>query len=150
MLRIGRGFWGRLVLEQVIESPRNARCITSHFDRYPGARVDSEAPFYQLNIPEVYRNWEFSERFPGHQELREYMAHTDKTLDLRKDTHFNARVVDAQRNEDTNKWTMKTQQGHTASGKLENGPTNSQSCCGGQVTVWQCNNVLLAKPISTR
>lgn len=24
-----------------------------HWNRYPGARVDSEAPFYQLNIPEV-------------------------------------------------------------------------------------------------
>lgn len=45
------------------------------------------------------------------------MAHIDKTLDLRKDTYFNARVNHASWDESTGKWTIKTQQGHVATGK---------------------------------
>ena len=52
------------------------------WNRYPGARVDSEMPFYQLSIPEVYNTWTFSQRFPDHVELRKYMTHVDKVLNL--------------------------------------------------------------------
>lgn len=45
------------------------------------------------------------------------MAHIDKTLQLRKDTYFDARVNDATWDKTTNKWTIKTQQGHVASAK---------------------------------
>jgi phytoene dehydrogenase-like protein len=43
---------------------------TWYWNRYPGARVDSEWPFYQLSIPEVYGTFNFHERFPDHRELR--------------------------------------------------------------------------------
>lgn len=91
--------------------------LCRYWNRYPGARVDSEAPFYQLNIPEVYRHWHFNQRFSDHKELRQYMAHIDKTLDLRKDTFFNARVVDASWDQQTNLWTIKTTAGHVAQAK---------------------------------
>lgn len=71
-------------------------------------------PFYQLNIPEVYKTWNFSERFPDHNELRAYMSHIDKTLDLRKDVAFNARVVDCSWDPAQAHWTVKTLQGHVA------------------------------------
>ena len=79
-----------------------------------GARVDSECPFYQLNIPEVYKDWHFSKRFSDHRELREYVAHIDKVLGLRKDVTFNARVVEGTWDQENNVWNVKTQQGHTA------------------------------------
>jgi len=88
-----------------------------YHNRYPGARVDSEWPYYQLNIPEVYKNYVFKERFPNHVEIREYVAHLDKVLDLRKDTVFNAFVNDCSWNNDTGRWTVKTEQGHTATAK---------------------------------
>lgn len=72
---------------------------------------------YQLNIPEVYRRWHFKERFSDHTELRKYIAHVDKTLDLRKDVFFNARVVDASWDPKANLWTVKTQPGHRAQAK---------------------------------
>lgn len=59
-------------------------------------------------------DWTFSQRFPGHEELRQYMAHIDKVLDLRKDTTFNAQVVDVQWNQDAGRWTAKTADGHKA------------------------------------
>lgn len=42
---------------------------------YPGARVDSELPLYGLSIPEVYRTWNWSERYPSFKELRAYFDH---------------------------------------------------------------------------
>lgn len=95
---------------------QNGCTRTNKYSRYPGARVDSEFPFYQLNIPEVYRTWHFSQRFPDHQELRRYISHVDKVLDLSKDTYFDARVVDATWSSN-GRWTIKTQQGQLASGK---------------------------------
>lgn len=77
----------------------------------------SETPFYQLNIPEVWRSWNFSVRFPDHVELRKYFAHIDKTLGLKKDVEFNARVIDASYDSVKARWTIKTNVGHTATCK---------------------------------
>jgi cation diffusion facilitator CzcD-associated flavoprotein CzcO len=88
-----------------------------YWNRYPGARVDSETPFYQLNIPEVWRTWNFKQRFPDHIELREYVACIDKTLGLRKDVEFNSRVNSVTYDNDTARWTVKTDKGHIATCK---------------------------------
>ncbi|KAF2108347.1 hypothetical protein BDV96DRAFT_504619 [Lophiotrema nucula] len=82
-----------------------------YWNRYPGARVDSEAPFYQLNIPEVYNTFSFSQRFPDHRELRKYMAHVDKTLDLRKDVDFNSKVNSATWDARKGQWNVTTENG---------------------------------------
>jgi cation diffusion facilitator CzcD-associated flavoprotein CzcO len=50
-------------------------------------------------------------------ELRRYMKHCDKVLNLSKDTYFNAHVVEARRDEAENVWVVKTQQGHVARAK---------------------------------
>ncbi|KIW42093.1 uncharacterized protein PV06_05677 [Exophiala oligosperma] len=87
---------------------------TWHWAKYPGARVDSEFPFYQLNIPEVWKTWGFTQRFPHQQELRDYFRHVDKQCDLRKDTYFNTRVVEAVWNEEMGRWTIYTDSGRWA------------------------------------
>jgi cation diffusion facilitator CzcD-associated flavoprotein CzcO len=86
--------------------------------RYPGARVDSEWPFYQLSLPQVWRGFNFSQRFPDHVEIRSYFKHMVDVLDLRKDITFNARVNSAEWSEDHGKWTVKTEAGHQATGKF--------------------------------
>ncbi|KAJ4375304.1 hypothetical protein N0V83_002390 [Neocucurbitaria cava] len=88
------------------------------WNRYPGARVDSETPFYQLNIPEVYNTWTFSQRFPDHSELRRYIAHIDKTLDLRKDVSFNTKVNGCTWDKEAAQWTVKTENGGKARAKF--------------------------------
>ena len=68
---VGAGFSGMTAIHRFRKLGLNVKCFESGSDfggvwfwnRYPGARVDSEAPFYQLNIPEVYRNWHFNQRF---------------------------------------------------------------------------------------
>ncbi|KAJ9494848.1 hypothetical protein H2202_009750 [Exophiala xenobiotica] len=123
VLIVGAGFSGVSMLYRLRKLGLNTKIFESgddfggvwYWNRYPGARVDSEWPYYQLNIPEVYRGWEFAERFPGHEEIRSYFAHVDKVLGLRKDVQFNAHVIDAQWHDGT--WTVKTDQGHVAQAK---------------------------------
>lgn len=121
-LVIGGGFSGISMLYKLRQLGLNAKIFeagdafggTWHWNRYPGARVDSEYPYYQLNIPELYKTWRFQERYPDHRELRKYFAHADKVLHLSKDTVFNARVVDCSWDEQAGEWTVKTKQGHVA------------------------------------
>jgi cation diffusion facilitator CzcD-associated flavoprotein CzcO len=82
-----------------------------HWNSYPGARVDSEMPYYQLFIPEVYRNWNWTERFPGHAELKKYFEHVDKTLGLSKDISYNTVVIGADFDIKTSRWTVTTNAG---------------------------------------
>lgn len=84
------------------------------WNRYPGARVDSEMPFYQLSIPEVYNTWTFSQRFPDHVELRKYMTHVDKVLNLSPDVSFNTRVYGCTWDAGSSTWTVRTETGVTA------------------------------------
>lgn len=88
-----------------------------YWNRYPGARVDSEFPFYQLNIPEAYKSFDFTQRFPDHKELRRYMNHLDNVLELRKDVFFGAEVRGAEYDQDQGVWTIVTTKGLKATAK---------------------------------
>jgi len=83
---------------------------TWHWNRYPGARVDSELPVYQFNDPQV---WDFpkTERFPQHAEIRQYFRYLDRVLDLSKDIEFNTFVSEARFNDSRNQWEVKTKDG---------------------------------------
>lgn len=121
-LVIGAGFSGVAMLYRLRKLGLNAKIFeagkefggTWSWNRYPGARVDSEFPFYQLSIPEVYTTWSFKERYPDHRELRSYFAHCDKVLQLSKDAYFNARVNGCTWDDEAGEWTVKTEQGHVA------------------------------------
>lgn len=103
VLTIGGGFGGMYGLHQMRELGLAVNLFeagadfggTWHWNRYAGARVDSEVPFYSFSIPKVYESWEFTPRYPGHQKLIDYFKHVDNVLDLRKDAHFNTVVVEA-------------------------------------------------------
>ncbi|KAL6236547.1 hypothetical protein BDW75DRAFT_239202 [Aspergillus navahoensis] len=88
-----------------------------YWNRYPGARVDSEWSHYQLSIPEVWKDFYFTERFPSHDEIRSYFHHVDKVLDLKKDMQFNARVNSATWDASKRLWTVTTEAGHVGVAK---------------------------------
>ena len=71
-------------------------------------------PFYSLSIPEGYAQWEFTERYPGHQELRDYFKHVDKVLDLSKDAYFDTIVVETRYITEEAKWNVRTRDGRHA------------------------------------
>lgn len=91
---------------------------TWRWNVYPGARVDSPVPIYQLNIPEVYNTWHWTTNYPAYPELQAYFDHCDKVLDLSKDCAFNSVVTSGEFDTKEGKWTIKTADGRTAKARF--------------------------------
>ncbi|KIW73680.1 hypothetical protein PV04_01778 [Phialophora macrospora] len=85
-----------------------------HWNNYPGARVDSEIPYYQFSMPEVWRKWNWSERFPRGEELKASFKHVDETLHLSQDITYSANVTGASYDESAGEWSVTTENGHKA------------------------------------
>ena len=81
---------------------------------YPGARVDSPVPIYELAIPEVYKDWTWTTNYPDWTELQAYFDHCDKVLELSKDCAFQTVVTSSEFDKDSGKWTIQTADGRTA------------------------------------
>jgi cation diffusion facilitator CzcD-associated flavoprotein CzcO len=87
---------------------------TWYWNRYPGARCDSESHVYWYTFsPELMREWEWSERYPGQPEIMRYLNFVADRFDLKRDIHFNTRVVAAHYDEAANRWHVRTEQGET-------------------------------------
>ncbi|KAG9217682.1 hypothetical protein CCMSSC00406_0003629 [Pleurotus cornucopiae] len=84
---------------------------TWYWNCYPGSRVDTDATNYQLSIDGLWQNWNYATLFPDWQELRNYFAYIDRTLDLSRDISLNTRVVAAEFEEATDEWVVRTQKG---------------------------------------
>ncbi|KAI9657049.1 MAG: hypothetical protein M1821_003215 [Bathelium mastoideum] len=121
VLIIGAGFGGVFLLHEmrkqgyktvVYEAGTNFGG-TWRWNVYPGARVDSEVPIYELSIPEVWKDWTWSTNYPNYQELQQYFDHVDKVLNLTKDCAFETCVIGAEFDEESGKWTVETVDGRT-------------------------------------
>ncbi|KAF2029357.1 FAD/NAD(P)-binding domain-containing protein [Setomelanomma holmii] len=77
-----------------------------HWNCYPGARVDTETPVYQLYAPELYETWKWKERYSGRDEMVDYFNHVADLLDLKKDITFNARVTQSYWNQSKCRWDL--------------------------------------------
>src|SRR6185436_6241335 len=85
---------------------------TWYWNRYPGARCDSESHAYRYFFSrELNDEWESTERYPGPAEIRAYLDFVAKKFDLRRDIGFGARVTAASFDEDANRWRIETQSG---------------------------------------
>ncbi|KIW30530.1 uncharacterized protein PV07_06269 [Cladophialophora immunda] len=119
VLIIGAGFGGCYALYKFRQLGLKVHVLEAgttlggvwHWNNYPGARVDSEIPYYQFSMPEVWRKWNWTERFPSGDELKAYFHHVDKTLDLSKHITYSANVVGAGYDEATARWTVTTEKG---------------------------------------
>lgn len=72
--------------------------------RYPGLRVDSESPLYQLWLEETCKDFTFAERFTSGEELRKYFEFVDTKLDISKEYSFRSNVSAAHWNDESNQW----------------------------------------------
>src|ERR1700704_5273483 len=81
-------------------APRARRAFENHVYWYPFS-------------PELMRDWEWSERYPGQPEIMRYLDFVADRFDLKRDTHFNTRVVAAHYNEAANRWHVRTEKGET-------------------------------------
>jgi cyclohexanone monooxygenase/acetone monooxygenase len=82
------------------------------WNRYPGARFDSEGYIYQYMFDEkLYKEWAWSQKFPAQPEIEKWLQYVTDRLDLRKDIQFDTRITAAHYDEDRGRWTVHTDQG---------------------------------------
>jgi cation diffusion facilitator CzcD-associated flavoprotein CzcO len=87
---------------------------TWYWNRYPGARTDTESWAYGLSFDqELLEDWTWEERFPGQPEVERYLNHVADRFDLRKDIRFETRVTEASFDERSSEWTVVTDAGET-------------------------------------
>jgi cyclohexanone monooxygenase len=87
---------------------------TWYWNRYPGARTDSESWSYCFSsFPELLEEWTWKERYPQQQEVLDYQRYVAEKFDLRKDIRFSTRVSAASYDADANTWTVRTDTGDT-------------------------------------
>ncbi len=87
---------------------------TWYWNRYPGARCDSESQGYAYFFSrELHENWQWSERYPGHAEIRKYLNYVADSLNLRKDIFFNKTVTKCSFSKGTELWEIQTEDSGT-------------------------------------
>jgi cation diffusion facilitator CzcD-associated flavoprotein CzcO len=85
---------------------------TWYWNRYPGARCDSESHSYCYSFSEeLWREWEWSEKYPGPTEIRRYLNHVADKFGLKRDILLNTRVTSAHYDEAANRWRVSTDAG---------------------------------------
>src|SRR3984893_18198896 len=78
---------------------------TWYWNRYPGARFDSESWTYGYSFSqELLEEWDWEEHFAGQPETERYLNHVADKFDLRRDIQFKRRVMTAHYHEDTCSW----------------------------------------------
>ncbi|MEO8458136.1 MAG: NAD(P)/FAD-dependent oxidoreductase [Chloroflexota bacterium] len=88
---------------------------TWYWNRYPGARFDSESWTYGYSFSdEILQEWSWSEHFSGQPETLRYCNFVADKLDLRRHIHFNSRVLSAAFDEAENRWEIVTDDGRNA------------------------------------
>lgn len=85
---------------------------TWYWNRYPGARCDSESHSYSYYFSdELLKNWTWSERYPGQAEILEYLNFVADHFDLKRSFRFKTKLLSAHYDEQANLWELCTDDG---------------------------------------
>ena len=88
---------------------------TWYWNRYPGARFDSESYSYGYSFSqEILDEWDWSEHFAAQPEILRYLNYVADKLDVRKDIEFKTRITKATYDEATTRWEMTSDTGATS------------------------------------
>jgi len=132
-LIIGAGVAGLYQLHRLREMGMNVQAYetgsgvggTWYWNRYPGARFDSQAEIYQYWFSEeLYKSWQPSERFPAQPETERWLNFVADKLDLKKDIQFNTRIASAHYDEIEDLWRITTAAGEQVTAQF------LIACCG--------------------
>ena len=89
---------------------------TWYWNRYPGARFDSESWTYGYSFsPELLQEWNWSEHFAAQTETQRYLQHVVDSFDLEGHMQFGCAVERAAWNEDDRLWSVSVADGRTLS-----------------------------------
>jgi len=120
---IGAGVSGLYELYCMRQIGLNARIFeagggvggTWYWNRYPGARFDSESYSYAYSFSqELLEEWNWTEHYSGQPENEKYLNFVADKFDLRRHIHFNSRLKSAVYDEAANRWVVETESGRRA------------------------------------
>jgi cation diffusion facilitator CzcD-associated flavoprotein CzcO len=120
---IGAGVTGLYALYRLRERGFSVRVYeagggvggTWYWNRYPGARFDSESYTYGYSFSEeLLQEWDWKEHYSGQPENERYLNYVADKFDLRRDIQLHARVALAVYDERTHCWQIHTAEGHRA------------------------------------
>lgn len=120
VLVIGAGITGLYQLHRALEAGFTAELLeagegvggTWFWNRYPGARFDSESYTYgYLFSKELFDDWRWEEHFAAQPETERYLNHVVDRFDLRRHIRFGSRVVSARYDEGSDTWRVATADG---------------------------------------
>jgi cation diffusion facilitator CzcD-associated flavoprotein CzcO len=115
VLVVGAGITGIYQLYRAREAGFSAQLLeagrgvggTWYWNRYPGARFDSESYTYAyLFSRELFQEWEWREHFAEQPEIERYLNHVVDRFDLRRHMRFGARVTSAVYDESSGLWAV--------------------------------------------
>ena len=117
---IGAGFSGlyqlhalrdRLGLEVQVLEAADGVGGTWYWNRYPGARCDSESYSYSFSFSDdLQQDWSWSEKYPQQPEVMRYLNHVADRFDLRRNIRLGTRVAAASWDE-RGHWRVTTEAG---------------------------------------
>src|SRR5712691_6414926 len=88
---------------------------TWYWNRYPGARFDSESYTYGYSFSEeLLQEWDWKEHYSGQPENERYLNYVADKFDLRRDIRLNSRVISAVYDEREQCWQIQLQEDHRA------------------------------------
>jgi cation diffusion facilitator CzcD-associated flavoprotein CzcO len=117
---VGAGFSGLYMLHRLRGLGLSTRALeaasgvggTWYWNRYPGARCDSESHYYCYSFSdEIRKEWKWSCRYPAQPEILDYLNFVADRLDLRRGITFDTRVTAGTYDERTNLWEVETDRG---------------------------------------
>src|SRR6476469_2947417 len=123
VLVVGAGITGIYQLHRAREVGFTAQLIeagdgvggTWYWNRYPGARFDSESYTYAyLFSKELFDDWVWEEHFAEQPETERYLNHVVDRFDLRRHMRFGAAVTSAVYDESSATWTVTAGDGTTS------------------------------------
>jgi cation diffusion facilitator CzcD-associated flavoprotein CzcO len=92
---------------------------TWYWNRYPGARFDSESWTYGYSFSqELLEEWDWAEHFAAQPETERYLNYVADKFDLRRDIQFRSRVTAAHYQEDTRSWDVILEDGRRYTTRL--------------------------------
>jgi cation diffusion facilitator CzcD-associated flavoprotein CzcO len=92
---------------------------TWYWNRYPGARCDSESYIYSYSFSdELEQEWEWSSKYPEQPEILRYLDHVADRFDLRRDIELGTRVTSAVFRDDADCWEVHTDRGDVVTSRF--------------------------------